>query len=128
MIEGDPLVERPAAQPADPDGREDEVSAFEGLVDAGSRADGHWPRRAGSLLSEHPGHRLEAPLVDVVQDEFVHPPGVFVVQQRPVHQGDPESTAAEEDEPHAKRTSVPWARQAFSVAGSAPWVVTRTSI
>ena len=55
---------------------------------------------ARRLLGEHPGDRGEPAGVQVVQDDVGDAALAAVPQQRPVHERDPESAAAENGQPH----------------------------
>ncbi len=101
FVEGDPFVGGTAFEAADADGGEDEVGAPQCLVELGGGQNGGCVRHPLGLIGEDAGDGGEPVGVGVVEGDGSDAAFGMVGEQRPVHQGDPESAAAQNCQLHA---------------------------
>ena len=106
--QGDLLVERPPAGAAHADGGEDEVGALERLPQIGGADERRRLLCRLSQLVEHRSDGLKSGRVGVVEAQFGHPPGCLVCDECLEHEGDAESSAAQDGELHTVLISVWW--------------------
>ena len=129
QVEGDPLVGGAPGQAADADRREDEVGAGERRVQVGGGRPPAAPARArppsaGSTCPTAASRASSTSCRTTSSTRLL----AGVAQQRAVHEGDAEPAASENGQPHDRSTSTPAAAHASSVSGSAPSLVTSTSM